>query len=148
VSYRLERQAGDVVGDYGSLEAAKAGAPDVDDWRTVETAFRWNGWLPDPVPGSSPDYVITLDMVAADDPACRDVLCKAIELFDAKTAAGDDRPMVSCSEIAEALGRHYTAVAEWLRINGHAQHVEYQASGDATMSVVIGISDSGRALCR
>jgi hypothetical protein len=147
VVYRLERQGGDLVGDFRSLEVARAAVPDVVDWQTVDTTFQWNGWLPDAEPGSQPDYVITLDVVTADDPACREVLCKTIELFDAKVAAGDVRPLVNCGEVAEALDRQYRAVAEWLRINGQARYIEHQRNGDDSMSEVLGVHDSGRALC-
>lgn len=50
----------DLIGIYGSVEAAKQGAPLASEWRQDEhRPMGWNGWLPDAVSFSVPDYKIT-----------------------------------------------------------------------------------------
>jgi hypothetical protein len=59
--YKLADQSGRPLGVFESLAAAKQAAPGVADWQTVQTQYRWTGWLPDPKPFTVPAFVITLD---------------------------------------------------------------------------------------
>jgi len=81
------------------------------------------------------------------DDQCREVLCMTIQLFDAEVEQGDDRPLANCSEVAAALDSPDATVAECLRLLGLAGHIKHERSGDDTMSVVLDIYPSGRALC-
>lgn len=47
------------IGEFSSVDDAKASLPQVTEWRADETReLGWNGWV-DPVPFSAPDYKIT-----------------------------------------------------------------------------------------
>jgi hypothetical protein len=60
VSYALTKGNADVIGIFGSVDAAKRGVTVVEEWRADEhRPMGWNGWLPGAVPFSPPDYQIT-----------------------------------------------------------------------------------------
>jgi hypothetical protein len=59
VSYTLTKGNADVIGIFGSVDAAKRGIA-VEEWRQDRhRPMGWNGWLPGAAPFSPPDYQIT-----------------------------------------------------------------------------------------
>jgi hypothetical protein len=60
VSYALTKGNADVIGIFGSVDAAKRHVAVVEEWRQDKyRPMGWNGWLPGAGPLSPPDYQIT-----------------------------------------------------------------------------------------